>query len=147
MYCCDSIVLGGPGSIHYCISWVRPLDKEKKFISSLPSQSSVLGGLEFCAWYILLVCPNHPRINLSFLGHCLSYDENLDGLSTLLCTPHTQWTPSQWTFSMAEPHKLNRKVQKINWKGQKNEKTSDLGRSTLEYHSVPNIHIFSKKKK
>ena len=67
-------------------SWVRPLDKEKKFISSLPSQSSVLGGLEFCAWYILLVCPNHPRINLSFLGHCLSYDENLDGLSTLYPT-------------------------------------------------------------
>ena len=65
----------------------------------------MLLGLEFCAWYILLVCPNHPRINLSFLGHCLSYDENLDGLSTLY-TPHS--TP--WTFSTAESHKLNRKL-------------------------------------
>ena len=65
----------------------------------------MLLGLEFCAWYILLVCPNHPRINLSFLGHCLSYDENLDGLSTLY-TPHS--TP--WTFSAAESHKLNRKL-------------------------------------
>ena len=65
----------------------------------------MLLGLEFCAWYILLVCPNHPRINLSFLGHCLSYDENLDGLSTLYPTYSTPWT-----FSAAESHKLNRKL-------------------------------------
>ena len=122
-------------------SWVRPLDKEKKFISSLSAPRPRI----LCMVYPLsMPQPSSHQFVLPRPLFILRW-KPWWSFHTMY-TPHTQyWTPPQWTFSMAEPHKLNRKVQKINWKGQKNEKTSDLGRSALEFYTVPNVHISFKK--
>ena len=86
IHCCDhSIIWSMYNDVHYNSRAGGHQIKRRNSLAASLLQPRILCMASSSQY----AGPNHPRINLSFRGHCLSYDENLDdGLSTL----HTKQT-------------------------------------------------------